>query len=297
MSLPRGCGEKGSTLRLQELWATLVRRWYLVVAAVVLTVGAGIGAWHLLGPTYEAKAAILMVPPGTTIDRKTDNSADGNPFLALGGLSQARDIVIQAVTSQTTFEDLCTRKGDTDYLQMQAELCKSRPGVKFEVTPDFTSNAPIVLVTVKADTSTNATVALTTMAEEIPTALADLQSEFKLRARALITSMPIVIDEQPMTVHKTQIRAAIAAGGGVMAVSLLAIALIDGLVGPRRAPSLQRASDDSDDPDAAHPLPETSPPDDFESKVDADTAEAPAVEDTPRRATISTRQLSAEDVL
>ncbi|GAA2106742.1 hypothetical protein GCM10009841_26220 [Microlunatus panaciterrae] len=227
-------------MQFKDLWATLLRRWYLVLVAVMITIGASSAVVFLVGPTYEAKGSVLLIPPGTTVSQANPSGTLGNPFLSLGGLNQARDIVVNTMASKSVYEDLCNHKGDSSYEQMRVELCKSRPGVSYQATPDFTSSAPVILVTVEADSSTNAVTALHAVMERVPATLTQLQSDLGLRPRAEITSIPLVSDDHPDAVHKTQIRAGIAAGAATLGFGLLLIALGEGLVASKRTPRRAR---------------------------------------------------------
>lgn len=263
-------------MQLSEFWSALRRRWYLVLVAVLVAAGASVLAVYLVGPTYKAQSAVLMLPPGTTVQQATPGSADGNPYLSLGSVSQARDVVVRALTASTTHEELCRTTGSADYQTMLAGMCKSDPTVTYAATPDFTSSAPMVLITIEADTPRNAIVALQAVSDLVPGTLLRLQEDLNLRPRALITSTPVVMDETPKPAHKAQIRASIAAGAAALGLSLLAIGLVDGLLLSRRPRSpleqFEGADPEDDDvvlqprtePDAASPVDdEASAPEDL----------------------------------
>jgi hypothetical protein len=212
---------------------TLLHRWYLVLVVLAATVAAGILVVRAVGPTYEATGAVLVLPPRTTVQQGLKEEANGNPYLALGGLTQVRDIAIRSVASQETNDDLCRLRPDPAYASMRNQLCKSDPAVTYDVTPDFTNSAPIVLVTVDADSAQNALVALDAVMERVPVVLSQLQAGMKLKADATITSAPLVADRQPEVVRKDQIRAGIVGAAGTLGLGLLAVGLIDALLGVR----------------------------------------------------------------
>jgi len=227
-------------VQLKVFFATLLRRWYFVVVAVVCTVAASYLVVSAVGPKYEATGSVLLLPPGSTIQQASTSGTLGNPYLSLGGLTQARDIVIQTLAAGSTHEDLCNHKGDDAYRAMREELCKPRPGVTYEVTPEFTSSAPIILITVEADSAGNAATALVAVMDRVPRILVDLQAALHLRDRAEITSMPLVADRQPNAVRKSQIRAGIVAGAGTLGLCLVMIALLDGYLIARRPATTHR---------------------------------------------------------
>lgn len=210
----------------------LRRRWYLVLVAVVVAVGACYGVVTAVGPTYETKGAVLILPPGAM--SSDPSSTVGNPFLSLSGVSQARDVVIRTMMSKTFMEELCESSGDSEHSAMVQALCQPDPSLSFVATPDFTSSAPMIIITVEADSPANGGAALKAIAGRIPSILDDLQADLGLRKKALISSAPIVMDYQPDVVHKDQIRAGIVAGVGALGVGLLIVGLADGLVLRRR---------------------------------------------------------------
>jgi len=220
---------------LSVFWATLRRRWYFLLIALLCTATATYITVDNVGPTYEAKGAVLLIPPVTTVQKNESNTV-GNPYLLLDGLGQIRDIVISTMLAQATHDELCQpRPDDPTYESMRAELCRPHPSVTYEVTEDFTNRAPIILITVEAKSQTNLATALRAALDRVPIILTDLQAGLKVGADAEITSTVIVADEKPDIVRKNQIRAGIAVGAVTLALSLLIIGLIDGLLAARRS--------------------------------------------------------------
>ena len=50
-------------MEMSVLWGSLRRRWYLVLALAVLTLGAMFVVTQRVGPTYEATGTVLVYPP------------------------------------------------------------------------------------------------------------------------------------------------------------------------------------------------------------------------------------------
>ena len=206
-------------MRLTDFWATLSRRWYLVVAVLALAVGGTFYVVDKVGPTYEAEGSVLVFPPVATVQRETELQAQGNPYLVLNGVSQARDIVIRALTSKSTLD----------------ALANEFPDSTFEATPDFTNSAPIILITAEAGTSAEATAVLAAVMDRVPAILVDLQSGLDLPSQAEITSRPLVADADPDPVYSSQIRAGLVAGVVALGLGLLLVGLLDGLLAGRTA--------------------------------------------------------------
>ncbi len=206
-------------MELRVFWATLVRRWYFVVAALAFTVGATFLVVSMVGPTYEAEGSVLVFPPVATVQRDTQLEAQGNPYLVLNGVSQARDIVIRELMSKST----------------QEQLAEQSPGSSYEAIADYMNSAPIILLTVDADSASTATSALAVVMDHVPVILADLQAGLNLPTDAVITSKPLIADSQASVVRKGQIRAGIIAGVAMLSLSLLVIGLLDGILAARLA--------------------------------------------------------------
>jgi hypothetical protein len=206
-------------VQVSAFWAALIRRWYLVIAAVLCTVAATAFMVNRIGPTYEAQGTVLLFPPTTTVQQGSTTETLGNPYLMLGGLTQARDVVIRTITSKSARE----------------QIAKTHPGVKYTATPDFTTGGPLILVTVSAKTSEQTVDALESVLDTVPQSLEKLQNDLNLEDNALITSRQLTADERPDVVRKGQIRAGILVAALTLAVALLLIGLYDGLIGSRRS--------------------------------------------------------------
>ena len=200
-------------------WLTLLRRWYLVLIALILTVSATWFTVRAIGPTYTAQGTVVLFPPETTVIDSNNGNRLGNPYLLLGGLSQARDIVIRRLTSK----------------EASADWGEAHRGSEYEATPDFTTSGPIILFTVEAPTSDGVVSGLADIMETVPGTLVDLQTDLDLPPEAQITSTVITMDRTPTTVKKSQIRGGILAGGLTLTTGVLLIGLYDGLRGRRSA--------------------------------------------------------------
>jgi hypothetical protein len=220
-------------VQLKVFGGTLIRRWYLVILGLIFAAIAALLTMDKVGPTYEAKGVMLIMPPVKTVQQSTGSL--GNPYFMLDGLTAIRDIVIGLITAQATHDELCHGRADPTYEAMRVALCKPNPSVTYKAEADSTNNAPVILLTVDANSATNATVALNALEERVPRVLSNVQAGLSLQANAQITSIPLSTDTKPATVRKSQIRAGIVAGAGTLALSLLLIGLVDGLLAARRS--------------------------------------------------------------
>ncbi len=230
-------------MELKVIFSVLARRWYFVILAILCTVGATFFVANKVGPTYEAQGAVLIFPPVATVERGAETVTQGNPFLALDGVSQARDIVIRELTSKETADEF-----DRHY-----------PGTTYVATPDVMNNAPIILITVESPAVDTAVDGVSNIMGLVPTTLTKLQEGLGLDSNSVITSKPLIADQRPESVHKDQIRAAVLAAVVTLGFGLLVIGLIDGLLSGRRrnrhsarASESQAPNEDSHSPATAN---------------------------------------------
>ncbi len=199
--------------------SALLRRWYLTLTGVALAVAVTAFAMIQIGPTFKAEGTVLLLPPVTTIKTGSAVETQGNPYLMLGGLSQARDIVIRALQS----------KSATD------AFAEKHPNVTYEVTQDFTTSGPIIVLDVSAPNRSAAVDGLTALTATVPGTLKSLQSQLNLPDTAYITSTVLSADQDAEAVRSGQMRMGIVIGVVSIGGVLLLLALLDGLLQSRRS--------------------------------------------------------------
>ena len=226
-------------MEMRVVWRALRRRWYLVLALAVLTAGATFLVAQRVGETYEATGTVLVFPPSQT-EGPTGTMSEENPYLSLGGVGQARDVVVRALTSK--------KVGD--------EFGEAYPsGTTFEIVPDYTNSAPIILFTVEAATADVATEALSSLIDRVPVELEKLQSGLDLPAAQRVTSVVLTRDEAPAATTKAMIRSSLMTMAALGGMGLLLIALIDGWLAGRRDPDPEDlVVEDTAGPPAPRPL-------------------------------------------
>ena len=224
-------------MELGVFWRSLRQRWYLVLALVVVTCGATYLVAQRVGPTYEATGTVLVFPPSQAED-PTGQLSQENPYLSLGGVGQARDVVVRALTAKKVSDEF-----GKEY----------PPGTGYEIVPDYTNSAPIILFTVEAAAPDDATSALDFLMGRVPAELEKLQAGLDLPRDQQVTSVTLTQDEKPATTHKAMIRAGIMTGAVLAGAGLLLIALVDGLLASRRR---GRNPEDAEDAEVAEDEPE-----------------------------------------
>ncbi|TQJ30604.1 hypothetical protein [Microbacterium sp. SLBN-146] len=202
----------------------LLRRWYIVVPGILLAAGAAFGAWQVVSPGYERSATQLLLPGAESLPE------NANPFLFLGGLSNAADVLVRAVSSENV---------------MNAAL-DGYTGVDVEVSRDGSTAGPVVLITVTAETDADAEAVLGTLVDETVVQLEQMQERENVQTVNRITVVPITVDDQSTLQQRDRLVAAAAAGVGVLALSIVLAALLDGLTLQRRRRASQATSAESD---------------------------------------------------
>ena len=201
------------TMYLRDLKASLLRRWYLVLGGLLLTAGICTAAYQLVPATYQAQASVVMLPPNSSV------SKGGNPYLYLGGLGQALDVLTRALQADSA----------------QRPITDAHPDSTYTALPDTTTTGPILLVTVDGPTPGETLATLHAVLASVPPALVSLQDGLGVAANSRITSMNLAADEQPTKIQKDQTRALLAAAAVGLVATVLLTGVIDGLLTSRKA--------------------------------------------------------------
>ncbi len=214
---------RGKLLVLDVIRA-LGRRWYVVLVGAIVTAGLTVGAYVTTPPEYNARALVLLLPSEVAVGE------GGNPFLTLGGLEQPAGILVAYFSSAPARED----------------VKQQSPTAQYVVGIDDSTRGPVIAIDV-TDTSAEKTLdTLTFIADRIPVELAALQEQVDTPADAVITSIPLTVDEKAERGMGATIRMMIAAlVVGITATCITAFAL-DGLLRRRQ---LRRSGELSEQPE------------------------------------------------
>ena len=210
-------------MNFAEALRALLRRWYITFPGLVLAVAVAFGAWSVIPPDYERSATQLLLPGADSMP------ADSNPFLFLGGLSYAADVLVRAIGAEN----------------VMGEIAKEHPDAKVEVTRDVSSSGPFVLITVTAPDDAEAGKILDGLVVKTGELLNEMQDAEKIEQQNRITVTVITVDAEGTAQQRDRLVASAGAGIGVAALTLILAALIDGLVRQRR----RRAKGVPDDAD------------------------------------------------
>lgn len=258
---------------LTELAQSLKRRWYLLLAVTVLAVIATTFIVSRLPATYRANASIVLVPPETTL------GDTGNPYLFLGGLEQSVDVLSRDLGSEQVREQMAQQGGSA---------------ASYTVTPDYTTSAPIVLVTTEASSAAAADAMLDAVVDQVPVSLARLQTALAVSGSAQITTQLIARSEKPETVMSGRYRAMVMVGGALMVADVLFVAMVDGLLRRRRLRAEAAADGEDEAPTGEGRLPTFWPRQ--RGAGPTDPPEPPSTEaDAPEPASLDKRRKTGTD--
>jgi uncharacterized protein involved in exopolysaccharide biosynthesis len=192
-------------MNLRDLLRGLARRWYVMFAGLLVTVAACVGLYTTVPLEHTASANVILLPPQTVYGE------DGNPFLYLGGLSQAVDVLTRTLNAE----------------EIRGVIEKNNPDVEFEIGADTDSTGPIVLITAKSADGAAAIETMYDVLDVTPGALETIQYDLSVPPNSLITVETLAADSKPESDEKNRLQAVIAAAAGGMVFFLLFTAFVD----------------------------------------------------------------------
>ncbi|WP_138414931.1 hypothetical protein [Sinomonas gamaensis] len=195
-------------MKLRMVGWALVRRWYAALAGLIV-VGAACALAYVSVPVdYKASGSLVLLPSAQSV------GSGGNPYLFLGGLGQAMDVLTRRMAAAETVD-----KFSAQY-----------PKMSYTALPDVTSGSSILVVAVKARSSATAEQALAAILADVPTELTAMQDSLHVPATSRISSMPVADPSPPVPDTKGQIQAVGAVGAAGIVLVVLFTALLDGLL-------------------------------------------------------------------
>jgi hypothetical protein len=191
-----------------RLLQSIRRRWYLALVGVVATAALCGVAFLAIEPTYQRSATELLMPGPLSIPE------GGNPYLYLGGLTQASDVLVRAVSAA----------------KVQDPIQAAHPGSSVTIARDVTTSGPMILVTVTGNSDADAAGALGRAVDEVSATMKSLQDEARIGASARISVVPLTVDTRSTMIQKTRFTAVGAIGAAGLVLTLLMVGLVDGLL-------------------------------------------------------------------
>lgn len=222
-------------MSLSSIWRVLLRRWYVSVFGLLLTVALGVGGALLSPPTYEAHATVLLVPP------KTNQQL--NPYLNLGGLQEPSDAISRAMSNTETSDAILAAGGSG----------------KYSVARDTSTSGPIILIT--TDASTGATALKTTqlLINRMAPVFDKLQANQNVPDGSYITITVLAQDDKATKQTKSQLRSIIALAAVGLILTVLMVGFAEKSLTRRAKAKRGDAAAEPVEPAAVEPGPRNQP--------------------------------------
>ena len=193
-------------MSLAALWRIVVRRRWLLVPALVLSLLAGAAGYMATPPSYSQSQSYLLLSPVIT------DSGRGNPFLQLGnGVAMAASVLSKRVSGG----------------EVAATIAGSEPGLGYAVNLDPTTSAPVLVVTAEAPNPVAVTSALERIEETLTDELAALQDAAGAPEISWVTISPLAGDVAPLMSRSEGMRAGLVGAAGVLLLALLVVAALE----------------------------------------------------------------------
>ncbi|GAB3499973.1 hypothetical protein GCM10027572_36340 [Flexivirga lutea] len=170
-----------------------------------------LGALQFVGVKYEAKAMLVLLPPGASVPKA------GNPYLNLGSMQPVVGVLSDSMLSQQTAQ----------------AVREVSPTASYTVAPDPATSGAVLIIDVKDTTSSGAANVMKLLAALAPQQLNELQSAANTPSPGHITTDLVAQDSKPVASHKSQQRAALLVAALGVALTVLAAAFTDGFAGRR----------------------------------------------------------------
>lgn len=191
---------------MSDFFAAVRRRWLLVLIGFLLTVGASGAAYVLSRPTYEITGTVVFLPPASSTD-----TGSPNPYLQLGGLRQAVDLVGVSLTDQSA----------------QLELQQISKDVQFTAQADVQTNSPLLAIDVKDSSPETALRIRDILVSRVDVRLQAMQEAVSVAPKDQVTASVLTLDTEAVQVGRNRLRAAIVAGVVGMTLTLVVATLWD----------------------------------------------------------------------
>ena len=207
-------------MNLKNLLHSMRRRWYIMLGGILIA-GALCGlAYSNISPTYQRSASVLLIPGSTSIP------AGGNPYLYLGGLAQASDVLVRALSAD----------------EVLTPILGPEPAVEVTIARDTTTSGPIVVISVSGTDDAQVAAVFTEVLGVVPTTFDNLQASAGVADDAKVTTLPLTVDTTSTLSQKSRLQAIGVVGVGTLAATLLLTGFIDGLLLAPRRPRGRRST-------------------------------------------------------
>ena len=190
---------------LRYLLAQLRRRAWVTALCLVATAAAAYLVQASIPARYQVQASLVLVPPSLAQD------PGSNPFLSIGGLNPAADVLVRALNYSSFHEQVAPGGGTRTY----------------DVARDTDASGPLLVVTASDVTAAGANDVLDTVVAQAPVSMKQLQVDIGVSNAAMIDVLEIARETEPTVDTKSQQRALLLVVGGGLGATLLGVGLLD----------------------------------------------------------------------
>lgn len=193
---------------LSDVLGGMRRRWWVALIGVIVTAFLGFAAVTLVPLEQTVRASVLVLPPAASVQ------TGGNPFLALGGLQPAADVLANSMNDGTIHQSLAPSTGKA----------------KFDVSRDTSSSGPLLLVQVTDVDPSHALLLMSQVLAAMPTEFQRLQDLVAVPKGSRLTLSVVTQDVTSSASAKSQTRALLIAIAGGLALTVFGTNFLDGLL-------------------------------------------------------------------
>lgn len=214
-------------MQLSDTIAALIRGWYVMVTGLLVTAVVGWTVYQVVPTKYEASGSLLLMPSEATV------GVEGNPFLSLNGMVDARDVLLRRADSKDNRANVLDQAKDSDYT----------------IGADPTTLSPIVAIQAQARTPEAAISLLTSVLVNVDQHLNTMQTELDVPANRKIKTRVLVADQSAAPNTKSQLRAAIATVAGGIVGTFILTGLLEGILTRRHQRRARNALPETEEPE------------------------------------------------
>lgn len=211
-------------------WRVLVRRWYLVLVGLAVTVGLCFGAAAAVPTQYTVSSTVLLLPPVT----ETDDGRPINPYLSLGGLEGIADVLAAALSDAS----------------LEREVESAGLDATYELGRDPAAAGPVLVLGVTSPAGADALGTQELVLERLPEKLSEIQESVGVGKATRVTATVVTRADEAEPDFRSQLRAVLVAAVVGLAVTYLGTVLLDRLFRTRRRSGRELAPSE----DAAEPV-------------------------------------------
>jgi hypothetical protein len=207
-----------------EMWHVLLRRWFIAVPALLLTVVATAGAYTVWPTKYQSELQLTLLSSKSVATQQGDG---GNPYMAF---SSELDAVV----------DLLARNLSSNQAVNQLQAM----GVAYPYTAGIATNAqgPFLAIDVTGKSPAKILSSMPIITRFAQSRLASMQNSSAAPKNSLIQLIPIAPPSTPAPVLKTKIEAVAGVAVIGLVCSFLLCFLIDNILVKRRQDKLDKTS-------------------------------------------------------